>query len=143
MFEQCFYFFTAFVCCFNMAVKRKLAVKSLAEKCQALSDLENGIFNKNVEEKYGMPKNTVSTWLQNKEKLITKLEKSSNKREKARESNYPDIDNVVPEFFSSQRGKSIPTDGTFIKEKAMKYAKKLGANDFKASDGWLGRWKKW
>ena len=74
MFEQCFYFFTAFVRCFNMAVKRKLAVKSLAEKCQALSDLENGISNKIVEEKYGMPKNTVSTWLQNKEKLITKLE---------------------------------------------------------------------
>ena len=24
----------------------------------------------------------------------------------------------------------------------MKYAKELGAADFKASDGWLGRWEK-
>ena len=142
MFEQYLYFFTAFFRFFNMAVKRKLAVKTLAEKCQALRDLKNGISNKNSAEKYGMPKNTVSTCLKNKEKLFTALEKSSNKRKKVRESNYPDIDNVVFKWFLSQRGKSIPTDGTFIKEKGMKHAKELGATDFKASDGWLGRWKK-
>ena len=55
------YFFTALFRCFNMAVKRKFAVKTLAEKCQASRDLENGISNKNVAEKYGVPKNTVST----------------------------------------------------------------------------------
>ena len=125
-----------------MTVKRNLSVKTLAEKCQALRDLENGISNKNVAEKYGVPKKTVSTWLKNKEKLFTALEKFSNKRKKVREINYPDIDNVVFKWLLSQRGKIIPTDGTFIKEKAMKYAKELGATDFKASDGWLGRWKK-
>ena len=135
MFEQCLYFFAAFFRFFNMAVKRKLAVKTLAEKCQALRDLENGISNKNVAEKYGVPKNTVSTWLKNKEKHFTSLKKSSNKRKKVRESNYPDTNNVVFKWFLSQRGKSMPIDGTFIKEKAMKYAKELGATDFKASDG--------
>ena len=121
-----------------MTVKIKLAVKTLAEKWQALRDLENGISNKSVAEKYGVPKNIVSTWLKNKEKLFTTFEKSSDKRKKVRESNYPDIDNVVFKWFLSQRGKSIPIDGTFIKEKAMKYAKELDATDFKASDGWLG-----
>ena len=101
-----------------------------------------GISNKNVAEKYGVLKKTVSTSLKNKEKLFTALEKSSNKRKKIRESNYPDIDNVVFKWFLSQRGKSIATDGTFIKEKVMKYAKELGATDFKASDWWLERWKK-
>ena len=131
--------FTAFFRCFSMAVQGKLAVKTLAGKCQALRDLENGISNKNVGEKYGVPKNFVSTWLNNKEKLLTALKKSSNKRKKFRESNYPDIDNVVFKWFLSQRGKSIPIDGTFIKEKAMKYVKELGATDFKASDGGLLR----
>ena len=125
MFEQCLYFFTAFFRCFNMAVKRKLAVKTLTEKCQALTDLENGISNKNVAENYGVLKNTVSTWLKNKEKLLTALEKSSNKRKKVRENNYPDIDNVVFKWFLSQRGKSIPIDGTFIKGKAMNMQKNL------------------
>ena len=50
-----------------MAVKRKLAAETFTEKCQALRDLESGISNKNVAEKYGVPKNTVSTWLRNKE----------------------------------------------------------------------------
>ena len=76
MFEQCLHFFIAFFRCFNMAVKRKLAVKTLAEKCQVLRDLKNGISNKNVAEKYGVLKNTVSMWLENKEKLFTALEKS-------------------------------------------------------------------
>ena len=134
--------FFRFFRCFNMAVKRTLAVKTLAEKCQALRDLENGISNKNVAEKYGLLKNTVLTWPKNKEKRFTALEKSSNKRKKVMESNYPDIDNVFFKCFLSQRGKSIPIDGTFIKEKAMKYAKELGATDFKASDGWLRRCKK-
>ena len=107
-----------------------------------MRDLENGISNRNVAEKYGVSKNTVSTWRKNKEKRFTALEKSSNKHKKVRESNYPDIDNVVFKWFLSQRGKSIPTDGTFIKEKAMKYAKELAATDFKVSDGWLGRWQK-
>ena len=84
-----------------------------------------GISNKNVAEKYEVLKKTVSTSLKNKEKLFTALEKSSNKRKKIRESNYPEIDNIVFKWFLSQRGKSIATDGTFIKEKAMEYAKKL------------------
>ena len=76
MFEQSLHFFIAFFRCFSMAVKRKLGVKTLAEKCQVLRDLKNGISNKNVAEKYGVLKNTVSTWLENKEKLFTALEKS-------------------------------------------------------------------
>ena len=107
-----------------------------------MRDLENGISNKNITEKYGVPKNTVSTWLKNKEKLFTAFEKSSNKRKKVKESNYPDIDTVIFKRFLSQRGKSVPIDGTFIKKKVMNHAKEFGAIDFKASDGWLGQWKK-
>ena len=39
-----------------MSVKRKLNTKSLGEKCNALKDLENGMSNKEVAEKYGVPK---------------------------------------------------------------------------------------
>ena len=41
-------------------VKRKLTNKSLAEKFKALKDLENGLSNKDVATKYGVPQNTVS-----------------------------------------------------------------------------------
>ena len=46
--------------------KRKLTVKRLVEKCNALSDIEKGLSNKEVAAKYGVPTNTISTWEKNK-----------------------------------------------------------------------------
>ena len=56
-------------------VKRKLTNKSLAEKCKSLKDLENGLSNKDVATKYGVPRNTVLTWVKNKHKLTALLQK--------------------------------------------------------------------
>ena len=63
-----------------MFVKRKLNVKNLNEKCKALRDLESGLSNQEVAAKYGVPKNTVSTWIKKKAKLFTGSEQCSNKR---------------------------------------------------------------
>ena len=54
-------------------VKQKLANRSLAEKWKALNDLENKLSNKDVATKYGVPRNTVSTWVKNKHKLTASL----------------------------------------------------------------------
>ena len=46
----------------NMSsVKQKLSVKSLGQKCRALRDLEKGLSNKGVTEKYSVPRNAIST----------------------------------------------------------------------------------
>ena len=124
-----------------MSVKRNFSVKNLNEKCKALRGLESGLSNKEVAAKYGVPKNTVSTWVKNKAKLFTALEQCSNKRKKLRESDYKRVDDVVFKWFLSKRSQDIPIDGVFIKEKALQYAKELGFNEFQASDGWLRRWK--
>ena len=52
-----------------VAGKRKYNHKTLREKCQVLKDLEKGMSNKDVAAKYGVTKNTLSTWVKNKEKL--------------------------------------------------------------------------
>ena len=46
-------------------IKRRLSNKSIDVKCKALKDLVNGMTNKDVEAKYGVPKNTLSTWVKN------------------------------------------------------------------------------
>ena len=56
-------------------VQRKLTNKSLAEKCKALKDLENGMSNKDIAAKYGVQRNTVLTWVNNKHILTASLEK--------------------------------------------------------------------
>ena len=91
-----------------MSVKRRFVVKSLNEKCKALRDLESGLSNKEVAVKYGIPKNTVSTWVKNKAKLFTALEQCSNKRKKLRESNYKRVDDVIFKWFLTKRSQNIP-----------------------------------
>ena len=70
----------------NSSVKGKLSVKSLDEKCLSLRDLEKGLSNKDVPEKYDLPRNTISTWVKNKSKYFAALEQALNKRKKLRSS---------------------------------------------------------
>ena len=78
----------------NMSsVTRKLSIKSLGEKCQALRDLEKGLSKKDVAEKYGLPRNTISTWVKNKSKYFAALKQSSNKK-KLRSNDYDRIDHA-------------------------------------------------
>ena len=43
------------------AVKRKLANKSLKEKCEIIRHIERGMAYKEAYEKFAVPKNTIST----------------------------------------------------------------------------------
>ena len=109
-------------------VKRKLTNKSLAEKCKALKDLENGLSNKDVATKYGVPRNTVLTWVKNKHKLTASLEKKgmNSSRKNTRCGNYEKVDKAIYNWFVGKRSQKIPIDGIIIKEKALEFAKALG-----------------
>ena len=51
-----------------LAVKQKLKNTKLMQKCQIIRQIEKGMTNKETSEKFGVPKNTVSTWMENKDK---------------------------------------------------------------------------
>ena len=55
--------------------KRKHVHKTLRKKTQAL---EKGLLNKEVARKYNVPKNTISTWVKNKDKILSSLEEWQN-----------------------------------------------------------------
>ena len=102
-------------------VKRKLTNKSLAEKCKALKYLENGLSSKkDVATKYGVPRNTVSTWVKNKHKLTASLEKKgmNSSRKNTRCGNYEKVDKAIYSWFARKRSQKLPIDCIIIKEKA-------------------------
>ena len=45
------------------AVKRKLRNKSLKKECEIIRHIEKGMANKKGPEKFGVPKNAISTWM--------------------------------------------------------------------------------
>ena len=119
-------------------------IKTLDEKCKALNDIDKGLSNKDASIKYGVPPNTISTWIKNKSKYLKALDDNrSSKKQKLRERVIL-INLTVLCFgdFLSKRSQNVPIDGNLIKEKARMYAKELCYNNFQASPGWLDRWKK-
>ena len=100
--------------------------------------------NKEASEKFGVPKNTISTWMKNKDKLFQGLEQSSSDAKKMRGYNYEQVDKAVFKWFSLQRSQNVPIDGPILKEKALQFEKSFNFPTFKASNGWLDgfKWEK-
>ena len=79
---------------------------------------------------------------QSKEKFLAALEKENNvKRQKVRTGDHKTSDTAVFKWFLSLRSQNVPLSGAIIQEKANQHAKELSIENFKASDGWLRRWK--
>ena len=58
-----------------------------------------------------------------------------------KKSDNKDLDVAVFTWFKNVRSNNIPVNGIIIKEKALSLAKSLELTDFRASDGWLDKWK--
>ena len=124
----------------KMSVKRKLNTKTLKKKCDILSHIKKSMANKEAADKFGVPKNTVSTWIKNKEKIFKAFEESASNTKKLCGCQYENVDKALFEWFVLQRSQNISIDGSMIQEKGIFFAKKLEIADFKASDGWLDKW---
>lgn len=54
---------------------------------------------------------------------------------------YEDINSTFYDWYSLARQRLVPVSGPMLQEEALIVASRLGINDFKASNGWLGRFK--
>ena len=98
--------------------------------------------NNDVATKYGVPKNSLSTWVKNNHKQATPLEKkrmSSSSRKSTHCGIYDQIDKAVFHWFVGKKTQKVPVDGIIRKEKALESAKTLGIKEFKALDCWLNK----
>ena len=83
----------------------------MKEKYEALKELEKGAFNKSVAEKYMVPKNTLSTWMKNKQKIFDDFQERNPKRRKARGGNHENLDKAMFQWFLSVRNQGVPIGG--------------------------------
>ena len=123
---------------------RKKAVLTIKKKYLALKELEeDGVTNTYIAKKYGVPLNTLTYWVKNKIDIITKYESGQYgaKRQKLSSGKYDNIDTAVYKWFINARERNVPISGQIIREKALDFAKQFNIPDFKASEGWLDRWK--
>ena len=113
---------------------------SITEKYKALQKNEEGkSTKKSVTEEYGVKKNTISTWIANKRRILEAYDSGqvNSSWKKFNKNDNKDLDEAVFTFFKNALSDSIPVNGVIIKEKALSLAKSFELTDFCASDGWL------
>ena len=117
------------------AAKRRAENKSYKMKYKALKELEKGITHKNVASLFGVPKNTLSTWKKNKEKIFEKYN-SGLISKRVKPEKYEELNKAVHKWFLILRSENIPINGPMLKEKVLEFIGRLNIEGFQASKGW-------
>ena len=80
----------------TIETKRKLNTKTVKVKYNILMEVLDGIPKSKVTLKYGIPKNNLSTWLRNREKIFDALEKGNNlKYQRLRKGSFANLDQAI------------------------------------------------
>ena len=80
----------------TIASKRKLNTKSVKDKYRALKEVEVGKTKSQVTAKYSILKNTLSTWLKNKDKIFEATKEGSNsKLQRLRQDTFANLNRAM------------------------------------------------
>ena len=120
----------------TIASERKLNTKSIKDKYNALKEAEDGKRKSQVAAKYGIPKNTLSTWLKNKDKIFEATKKGSNsKRQRLRQGTFENLDQAMFKWLLVVRSRDAAVSALVFKTKATEFAEKMNVENLKVSDG--------
>ena len=92
---------------------------------------------------FNVSKTQVQETLKRKAEFMSAYEENSNSdRKRLHNSNLLEkIDDMTWQWFQTVRANNLPVSGPLLQEKALVFAASLNNSDFKASNGWLMRFK--
>lgn len=109
--------------------------------------LQAGESAKKVASEMGVGTSTVSDWKKSREKIekwcSNQASSSGIKKCKMMKTAVNDkVNEALFLWFTQCRSKGLPVTGPILQEKALQFNKKIGSDpNFKASEGWLEKWK--
>ena len=115
----------------------------LEEKINLIKDHKNNMNQVCLAKKYEISRKQVYNIIKNSENIIQAIQNNFSKSRKRLKvtTHESSIDKAVWLWFQKARSMRIPISGPIIHEKALKFAKELNLTEFKASNGWLQRFK--
>lgn len=84
---------------------------------------------------------TVRTFVRKRKEIEESARSTSCKRQRIREGKFKSIEDSLLQWFYQARASSIPISGPILKEKAKEISQKISVTDFRASNGWLDRFR--
>ena len=98
---------------------------------------------RSIAEKFDCSKSQIQSILAKKDEILEHYGANKNAHcKRARLSQLKNVDKATYEWYQKARSKNIPVTGPMLQEKAKRANEELGDATFKASNGWLDRFKK-
>ncbi|XP_065218086.1 tigger transposable element-derived protein 6-like [Planococcus citri] len=125
------------------ANKKERKVLSLAEKLSIINECDKNVGAKQCDlaKSFGIPTSSLRTILSKRKAIEDASEEFESKRKKIRCGKHDELEKILLDWFTQARAMNIPIDGPLLKSKGLEIAKKLGIDNFNASDGWLHRFR--
>ena len=123
--------------------KKRKAIP-LELKFEIINEVEKGLDSKSeIARKHGLASSTLSTILKNKDSIKSNFERSlfQSSQKRFRSGEYTDIEEALFKWFTSAHSTGVPITGPVLATKAESLAEKLGRINFKASNGFIERFK--
>ncbi|XP_037363625.1 LOW QUALITY PROTEIN: tigger transposable element-derived protein 7 [Talpa occidentalis] len=130
-----------------MTKRGKYTTLNLEEKMKVLSRIEAGRSLKNVMDEFGISKSTFYDIKKNKKLILDFVLKQdmpligAEKRKRTTGAKYSDVDDAVYMWYQQKRSAGVPVRGVELQAAAERFAQCFGRTDFKASTGWLFRFR--
>ncbi|KAI1238431.1 hypothetical protein IHE44_0013160, partial [Lamprotornis superbus] len=123
-------------------VRREKSI-SVEEIIDIISAVESGKKKADIAAKYGIKRNSLSSIMKNKEKVLEAFEtvRFDRKRKRLRTAFYDDLEETLMKWYRTAQCLNVPVNGPMLHLKVNDFAQKLGHSDFICSNGWLDRFK--
>ena len=124
--------------------KKKSRELSIKEKVLVIKQKESeGKSQRELAKIFGVSKTQIQSTLKRKADVLAAYEDNlPNDRKRIKTFQFEeDIDLLTFRWFQRARSLNLPISGPLIQEKALSFANSLKKTDFKASNGWLNRFK--
>jgi hypothetical protein len=125
-----------------MASSSKRKTLSLAERVDVIKRLESNESQASVAKGFVVHPSAISRIMKQKDLILNDWQNNTNPdRKRKRTGKAEDVEEALLRWFSQARSRQVPVSGPMLMEKANCLAEGLGLSDFKATVGWLERWK--
>uniref|UniRef100_T1JIF1 HTH CENPB-type domain-containing protein n=1 Tax=Strigamia maritima TaxID=126957 RepID=T1JIF1_STRMM len=115
---------------------------SLETKVDIIRDVESSNRQRNkIAKEYGISHSTLSTIYKNKDRILEQYKRHNVTLKRVRTSSIGEVEEAVLRWYHDACSKNISVSGPMVKNKAKELAQVVGNNTFKASNGWLERFK--
>jgi hypothetical protein len=130
----------------DKTASKKRKAYTVKDKLYAIDRVAKGETKTKVARDIGAPKSTLRRWIKEETKLRNMVSECDTKegllRKSSKTANDVHLDKALYTWFVQQRAEGVPVSGTIMKFQAEKFSNDLnGTTEFKASQGWLSRFK--